>query len=103
MSLRIDDLESRMRREPVVALSESEWNAVAGGFEVAERHDTLVAGDLLVVRWTGGLAAVEEPGPGRRVVRRLDGLAGARNFVAGRLATYERMWDGCGCKVDYFD
>ena len=23
-------------------------------------------------------------------------------FVAQRQATYDRMWDGCGCKIDYY-
>ena len=26
----------------------------------------------------------------------------AVHFVDDRLAAYERMWDGCGCKIDYF-
>ena len=27
----------------------------------------------------------------------------ARALVARRLETYDKMWDGCGCKVDYHD
>ncbi len=26
----------------------------------------------------------------------------AEEFVQERLETYEKMWDGCGCKVDYY-
>ena len=45
--------------------------------------------------------AVEEPTSRQRVLRRLaeDEVAA---FVKDRLDTYERMWDGCGCKVEYF-
>ena len=28
-------------------------------------------------------------------------LEAAGRFVDNRLAAYDRMWDGCGCKVDY--
>jgi len=23
-------------------------------------------------------------------------------FIDERMETYDRMWDGCGCKVDYY-
>jgi hypothetical protein len=26
-----------------------------------------------------------------------------RRFVRERLEAYDRMWDGCGCKVDYYN
>lgn len=29
-------------------------------------------------------------------------MAEARSFVDGRLETYDNMWNGCGCKVDYY-
>ena len=31
------------------------------------------------------------------------GESEARAFVEERLETYDRMWDGCGCKVHYLD
>ena len=37
------------------------------------------------------------------LVRRFADRAAADAFVKDRLDTYERMWDGCGCKVHYFD
>jgi hypothetical protein len=27
----------------------------------------------------------------------------AQQFVADRMAQYERMWDGCGCRVRYYE
>jgi len=27
----------------------------------------------------------------------------AAKFVEERLDIYEKMWDGCGCKVKYYD
>jgi len=35
-------------------------------------------------------------------VRRLGGEDEARAFIRDRLDTYDRMWDGCGCKIDYY-
>jgi hypothetical protein len=96
------ELADRLRDERIVVLGAGEWSAVAGGLEVIARHDTGVAGDLLIVRVDGGVAAVEEPKADERVVRRLADDEEARRFVESRLEAYERMWDGCGCKIDYY-
>ncbi len=40
---------------------------------------------------------------GKIVLRRFDSDGEAFRFVADRLDTYERMWDGCGCRIDYFE
>jgi len=99
----IEQLDARLDAERIVDLPAATWNHLAPAVEEVERHATGLAGDLLIIRSAGGLAAVEQPAPDRRVVRRLAGAAEARTLVARRLETYDKMWDGCGCKVDYRD
>jgi hypothetical protein len=98
----MEELDRRLRSERIVPLSAADWAELAADFEEVERHDTLVAGHLLIVRGAAGLAAVEQPSPDARVGRRLADDKEAHRFVQGRLEQYERMWDGCGCKVDYY-
>ena len=50
----------------------------------------------------GSWVAVEAPSKGARVARVLGGEAEVRAFVEGRLKEYDRMWDGCGVKIDYY-
>jgi hypothetical protein len=97
-----DELTERLRAERLVTMEAADWAQVAGAFDEVERHDTFVAGQLLIVRTAAGLAAVEQPVPAERLVRLLadEGEAAAR--VRDRLETYDKMWDGCGCKVDYY-
>ena len=98
------ELQQRLGDGTPVAIDEQDWLAVADAFPVRERHDTMLAGELLVVQTATGVAAVEQPPSTRqRVVRLLSSEAAARDFVRDRLDTYDRMWDGCGCKVDYRD
>ena len=96
------DLIERVRSQGIVALDDAAWKPVADAFDVVERHNTFIAGDLVIARLDGLLVAVETPTSRQHVVRRLEESA-LRAFVKDRLDTYERMWDGCGCKVDYFD
>jgi hypothetical protein len=97
-----EELERQLADEQIVPLAVGEWEALAGTFEEIARHHTMVAGDLVVVRTRAGLAAVERPTPDERVVRLLGDEATAQSFVEHRMAQYERMWDGCGCRVDYY-
>lgn len=101
-TMNIEELLRRLHRREIVPLSDEEWSGLEGYFEEVERHRTFVVGDLLIVRGEAGLAAVEQPAREKRVVRPLPSEEEKDRFVRKRLETYERMWDGCGCKIDYY-
>jgi hypothetical protein len=51
-----------------------------------------------------GTILIQEETPDREVLARaMATREDANTFVNKRLEIYERMWDGCGCKIDYFD
>jgi hypothetical protein len=95
-------LARHLKAGRVVRMTRPEWESVADALDVVERHDTFLKGDLLIVSTKAGLAAVEAPSDAERVVRRLGDRNAARRFVTDRLETYERMWNGCGCRIDYY-
>jgi hypothetical protein len=95
-------LEAKVRGGGTVPLSAEKWKELSQEFPVVERHQTQLAGELLIVSLGDDLMAVEAPSREARVVRLLGGKDEARAFVAKRMEEYERMWDGCGVKVDYF-
>jgi len=97
-----EELSDRLRSEGIVKIEPGEWTTLAATLEEVERHPTFMAGDLVIVRADAGLIAVEEPSSTERVLRLLGGDEEARSFVEQRLDTYERMWDGCGCRVEYY-
>jgi hypothetical protein len=97
-----EGLMDRLSGGGTVPLTAEEWEGVAEAFPVEERFQTQLAGELLIVKVGEKLAAVEAPSKGARVARLLGGPDDARAFVAKRMDEYERMWDGCGVKVDYF-
>lgn len=98
-----EDFRSKLKEEKIVPLSRDEWDALAPEFPEKERHNTQLAGDLILVTVDGEWVAVEEPSPQARTARRLGNEEEARAFVVKRLDEYERMWDGCGVKVEYYE
>ena len=97
------ELKAKILQGGTVPLTASEWEELAHRFPVVERHPTQLAGDLLIVGLDDALVAVESPSRDARVARLLGGEDQARAFVARRMEEYERMWDGCGVKVNYYD
>jgi hypothetical protein len=85
----------------ILALDEGD---LAGLLEVADTlraDDTCLAGWIRVLAVGGQILVQEETLDKEILLRRLDSREAAERFVEHRLSTYERMWDGCGCKIDY--
>ena len=76
------------------AVPQRDWARLGRGFEERETHATGLAGTLRIGRLDGRLVAVEEADDARLAVRPLASLRAAREFVAARLAAYDRLWDG---------
>jgi hypothetical protein len=101
--LTAEEFRKRVRLGGTVPFSSNDWRELAPHFPEVERHDTQLAGDLLIVQLDGEYAAIEQPSRDARVARLLVGMDEVRAFVEKRLSEYERMWDGCGVKVDYLE
>ena len=97
----IQELNDRLRQQEIISLAPDEWSELMNHFEEVERHYTFVVEDLLILQGNIGLIAVDQPKNDTRVVRWLPSVEDKDRFVKDRLDAYERMWDGCGCKINY--
>ena len=77
------------------------WEAILLRAGVLREEDTTLAGPIRVLAFDGDLWVQEQAPDGRILLRRFDDRAAADAFVDRRLEIYDRMWDGCGCKIDY--
>jgi hypothetical protein len=76
---------------------------LVASFETLRAQDTGIAGLIRVIRTEAGPAVAEYPTSSPlAVIRPFSSMEEAQAFVDERLETYERMWDGCGCRIDYF-
>jgi hypothetical protein len=71
--------------------------------EVLRQENTCVAGWIRILSVDGAVLVQEETPEGNALARRMRSVEDANAFVNDRLGTYERMWDGCGCKINYFE
>jgi hypothetical protein len=86
----------------VVKIAREDLAAVLELAEVIREEDTTLAGWIRILSLDGHILVQEETPEREILVRKLSSIDAANGLVEGRLADYERMWDGCGCKIDYF-
>lgn len=95
-------LLDRLASTPVLGIDASELAELLGQAQLLREVDTKIAGMLRIVRLADVVLLQEQTPKGELLLRRVTSLEQAEALMDNRLATYERMWDGCGCRVDYF-
>jgi len=99
----LQSLCSELEKHAVVELPSDELDDLLAAAELVREDDTHLAGFIRILSIQGKILIQEYvANDGRVLLRGFTDRQGAEAFVRGRLDTYERMWDGCGCKVHYF-
>ena len=100
----IDSILEQLISEKVVVLKGGDEQEILRHLEIVREEDTLISGAIRIFSGEIGFVILEYPndGSGSIVLHLFSALEAAEYFVQDRLETYERMWDGCGCKIDYY-
>jgi hypothetical protein len=103
MERKTDSIGRRLETERFLVITPEEMAELSQELEILERHGTLGEGSLLAATWSGLLLAVEQPRADEYTVRKFADRGELDLFLQRRLEQYERMWDGCGCRIDYYE
>jgi hypothetical protein len=90
-----------LRGRKVLEIAGDELEALLAAATLVREVDTGMCREIRVLRLEGRVLVQEHSKRGRILLRGFDDLDAADEFVRSRLQTYERMWDGCGCRIDY--
>jgi len=99
--MEVDDLFAQIEDIAIVPLDGEALPELLETAEGNRAEDTCVAGWIRILRINNYFAVQEQTPDGEILVRRLISRQAAERFVEDRLKDYERMWDGCGCTIDY--
>jgi len=70
-------------------------------FEVLAEHDTMLCETIRKLKKGDHIYVQEQNWKREGVLHQMESMQEADAKIKDRLETYERMWDGCGCKVDH--
>lgn len=95
------DLIDQIEKQAILSLGPGDLPKLLEAADTIRADDTCLAGWIRILSIGGHVAVQEQTPDGEILLRRLASREAAERFVDRRLADYERMWDGCGCKIDY--
>ncbi len=99
--MEVQELVAQFEDRAIIALDGEALPELLEAVEVIRADDTCIAGWIRILCINDRFAVQEQTPDGEILVRRLISREAAERFVEDRLNDYERMWDGCGCKIDY--
>jgi len=98
----ISGIVSQLTQRSIVTVSEDELQMLLEMGESVREKDTCLSGKIRILRIDDMVVVQEKIPQGAYLIRKMESREEADRFVDERLETYDRMWDGCGCKIDYF-
>ncbi len=99
----MDELIEASRKAKYIIISSEQLQTLLDACELIQEHDTMVSDKLRLLRYNDHVFVQEKSDKGEYLLRHFDSELEARQFVMDRMKIYEDMWDGCGCKVYYYE
>jgi hypothetical protein len=66
-------------------------------------ENTYISDKIRLLKFKDELILQEKTTKDEFLIRKMKTQKEAEDFMRDRLEIYNRMWDGCGCKVNYYD
>ena len=84
-------------------IEESDLKTVLENSEIIRNEDTHLSDFIRVIKYNDNLFVQETTFKNEILIRKMDSMNDVDFFVQERLDYYERKWDGCGCKIEYYE
>lgn len=98
----MEKILSELKEHPFVKLEQDELDKFLSGVKTIREEDTYLCDIIRIVEYEGKILVQEKTDKNEILIRSMNSLEEAEKFVKERMDFYERKWDGCGCKVDYY-
>jgi len=97
------DIIQQSAKEKYLILTESQLSDLLSNSTLIEEHNTVFSDIIRLLEIEKHYYIQEKTLKNEILFRQCQSLQTAKDFVQNRLAIYDKMWDGCGCKVRYFE
>lgn len=99
----IAEILNQLNQQKVVICNPASLSEILSEVNIIEERDTHFR-DMIRILKAGEQYLLQEHTKKNEVAfRAAESLQAAKSFIQDRLQTYENMWNGCGCKVNYYE
>lgn len=97
----IDDVLN-LSENSYLVISDDQFRELMLESKVIAEKETYISDKIRIISLNDFIFIQETTNKQELLVRRMKNLSEAEDLVTQRLDIYDKMWDGCGCKVDYY-
>ena len=97
----VNSILNQFETKNIVFISPQELNTLLSQVEIILEADTLISHMIRILKVSATFWVQEKSPKNEVLLRAFASEKAAKEFVDDRLQIYEKMWDGCGCRIDY--
>ena len=92
-----------LQKNNYLMISEIELNDLLLKSQIIVEKDTLISDKIRLLKHSNQLILQEKTTKDEYLIRMVKSPEEGEELIKQRMEIYDRMWDGCGCKVDYYN
>ena len=101
--MKIKEIFERALSANYLIIDEADLTPVLENSELIRIEDTHLSDFIRLLKYNEYLFIQETTFKKEILIRKMNSIQDADRFIQERLDYYERKWDGCGCKIDYYE
>lgn len=98
--MKLDRIISAKKKKYSI-ITKEDLNEILYQSKIIIEKDTHISDKIRLLKYKDGLLIQEKSNKDEFIIRIVKSIDEAEEFIKQRLEIYDRMWDGCGCKVKY--
>ena len=99
----MNNLSNKLKTEKYLIISADELHEMLKSSVKILEQDTRLRDYIRILKLDDGYIFQETTNNGEIMIRQFNNEADAKNLVNDRMQIYDKMWDGCGCKINYYE
>lgn len=101
--MNLERIISSIKKKKYLIIGESELNELLSHSKMIIEENTYISDKIRLLKFKDELILQEKTTNDEFLIRKMKTQKEAEDFIKDRLEIYNRMWDGCGCRVNYYD
>lgn len=84
-------------------INKEELQEFISSSQLIKEVDTHLSDFIRILEYNNEIFIQEMSNKNEIIIRKMFSLEQAEQFIKERLDFYDRKWDGCGCKINYYE
>ena len=99
----LKELSTWFGTEKFLIISDTELLELLNSSTIIFEQDTRLHDFIRILKLEDHFFLQEKTNLGEIIIRRFNNEADALKLLNDRMQIYDKMWDGCGCKINYYE